>query len=124
MILVPGQLRQIKGQAQEAEKCQTTADIARNTPLTVVEETVTPNGNRQHQFVKHWPAAILPLLDGTGPPDSQPPVENKTLIEVPAGTRETNESLLETARRELAERPLPGRSSSSWRRTILRLRAQ
>jgi ADP-ribose pyrophosphatase len=76
--------------------------------FSVVEKTVTRSDGQAAtcQFVKHiGSVAILPLLD-----DgrvclicSRRLTVDETLIEVPAGTREPNESPLETARRELAE---------------------
>ena len=74
----------------------------------VVEKTVTrPNGERAScQFVRHpGSVAILPLLDDGRICliHSRRLTVDETLIEVPAGTREPDESPLETARRELAE---------------------
>jgi ADP-ribose pyrophosphatase len=76
--------------------------------FTVVEATLTrPDGMTVScQFVRHLGSvAILPLLD-----DgriclirSGRVTVDKTLIELPAGTREPNETPLETARRELIE---------------------
>src|SRR3954469_8582798 len=76
--------------------------------FTVVEKTLTrPDGKTAScQFVRHpGSVAILPLLD-----DgriclirSGRVTVGQTLIEVPAGTREPNETPLETARRELIE---------------------
>ncbi|HEX5471846.1 MAG TPA: NUDIX hydrolase [Lacipirellulaceae bacterium] len=76
--------------------------------FTVVEKTVTrPNGETLAcQFVRHpGSVAILPLLDDGRICliHSHRLTVEETLIEVPAGTREPNESPLETARRELAE---------------------
>jgi ADP-ribose pyrophosphatase len=76
--------------------------------FTVVEETVTrPNGRSASlQFIKHpGSVAILPLVDADRVCliHSRRLTVNKTLIEIPAGTREPNEAPLETARRELAE---------------------
>jgi ADP-ribose pyrophosphatase len=76
--------------------------------FSVVEEIVTrPDGRSASlQFIVHpGSVAILPLVDD----DhlclirSLRLTVDKTLIEIPAGTREPNESPLETARRELAE---------------------
>lgn len=66
-----------------------------------------PDGARfERQFVEHpGSVVILPLLEG----DRICLIRNhreavgKTLIELPAGTREPNEAPLETARRELLE---------------------
>ena len=76
--------------------------------FAVVEEIVTRRDGQTAslQFVKHpGTVAILPMVD-----DDQVCLilsrrltVGKTLIEIPAGTREPNESPLETARRELAE---------------------
>lgn len=76
--------------------------------FTVVEETVArPDGKTAScQYVKHpGSVAILPLLEGSRVCliHSRRLTVGKTLIEVPAGTREPDESPLETARRELAE---------------------
>jgi ADP-ribose pyrophosphatase len=76
--------------------------------FTVVEETVTRPGGKTAscQFVKHpGSVAILPLVDENRVCliRSRRLTVGKTLIEVPAGTREANETPLETARRELAE---------------------
>src|SRR3990172_4791546 len=76
--------------------------------FTVVEEFVTrPDGKTAScQFVKHpGSVAILPLVDDDHVCliRSRRIRVGKTLIEIPAGTREPNESPLETARRELAE---------------------
>jgi ADP-ribose pyrophosphatase len=76
--------------------------------FVVVEKTVTrPNGERAScQFVRHpGSVAILPLLDDGRVCliHSRRLTVDETLIEVPAGTREPDESPLETARRELAE---------------------
>jgi ADP-ribose pyrophosphatase len=76
--------------------------------FSVVEKTVT-RGDGQFasvQFVKHFGSvAILPLLDDGRVCliHSRRLTVDETLIEVPAGTREPDESPLETARRELAE---------------------
>ena len=76
--------------------------------FTVVEEIVVrPDGREVRcQYVKHPGAvAILPLVDDRHLCliRSRRLTVGKTLIEVPAGTREPNETPLETARRELAE---------------------
>ncbi|HVT29962.1 MAG TPA: NUDIX hydrolase [Lacipirellulaceae bacterium] len=76
--------------------------------FSVVEKTVTrPNGQvAACQYVKHpGSVAILPLLDAGRVCliRSRRLTVEETLIEVPAGTREPDESPLETARRELAE---------------------
>jgi ADP-ribose pyrophosphatase len=76
--------------------------------FSVVEKTVTrPNGQvASCQFVRHaGSVAILPLLDDGRVCliHSRRLTVGETLIEVPAGTREPDESPLETARRELAE---------------------
>jgi ADP-ribose pyrophosphatase len=76
--------------------------------FTVVEETVTkPDGRiASLQYIQHpGSVAILPLLDEDRVCliHSRRLTVNKTLIEIPAGTREPDESPLETARRELAE---------------------
>jgi ADP-ribose pyrophosphatase len=74
----------------------------------VVEKTVTRADGQSAsvQFVKHLGSvAILPLLDDGNVCliRSRRLTVGETLIEVPAGTREPNESPLETASRELAE---------------------
>jgi ADP-ribose pyrophosphatase len=74
----------------------------------VVEETVArPDGKTAScQYVKHpGSVGILPLVDENRVCliRSRRLTVGKTLIEVPAGTREPDESPLETARRELAE---------------------
>jgi ADP-ribose pyrophosphatase len=76
--------------------------------FAVVERTVSrPDGKSAScQYVKHaGSVAILPLLDDGRVCliRSRRLTVDKTLIEVPAGTREPNESPLETARRELIE---------------------
>jgi ADP-ribose pyrophosphatase len=76
--------------------------------FSVVEETVTrPDGKMAScQFVKHpGSVAILPILDDGRVCliHSRRLTVDKMLVEIPAGTREPNESPLETARRELAE---------------------
>jgi len=76
--------------------------------FTVVEEIVTQRDGQSAnlQFVKHpGSVAILPLLDDDHLCliHSRRLTVGKTLIEIPAGTREPSESPLETARRELAE---------------------
>ena len=74
----------------------------------VVEKTVTRADGQvaSVQYVKHLGSvAILPLLDDGSVCliRSRRLTVEETLIEVPAGTREPDESPLETARRELAE---------------------
>jgi ADP-ribose pyrophosphatase len=76
--------------------------------FTVVEETVAkPDGRiASLQYIRHpGSVAILPLVDNDHVCliHSRRLTVNKTLIEIPAGTREPNETPLETARRELAE---------------------
>jgi ADP-ribose pyrophosphatase len=76
--------------------------------FAVVEETVVkPDGSRAScHYVRHPGAvAILPLVDDQRVCliHSRRLTVGKTLIEVPAGTREPNEAPVETARRELAE---------------------
>jgi ADP-ribose pyrophosphatase len=76
--------------------------------FTVVEKTVTRADGQvaSVQYVKHFGSvAILPLLDDGSVCliRSRRLTVEETLIEVPAGTRELDESPLETARRELAE---------------------
>jgi ADP-ribose pyrophosphatase len=76
--------------------------------FTVVEQMVTrPDGQTASlQFLRHGGSvAILPLLDDGRVCliHSRRLTVNKTLIEIPAGTREPEEPPLETARRELAE---------------------
>jgi ADP-ribose pyrophosphatase len=76
--------------------------------FTVVEKTVTRADGQvaSVEYVKHLGSvAILPLLDDGRVCliRSRRLTVDETLIEVPAGTREPNESPLETARRELAE---------------------
>jgi ADP-ribose diphosphatase len=76
--------------------------------FTVVEEIVVrPDGREARcQYVKHPGAvAILPLVDERHVCliRSRRLTVGKTLIEIPAGTREPDEMPLETARRELAE---------------------
>ncbi|MCI0332550.1 MAG: NUDIX hydrolase [Planctomycetes bacterium] len=76
--------------------------------FSVVEHTVTrPDGQTASlQFIKHpGSVAILPLVDDDHVCliHSRRLTVDKTLIEVPAGTREPDESPLETARRELTE---------------------
>lgn len=76
--------------------------------FSVVEEIVERADGSQArcQYVKHPGAvAILPLVDERRICliRSRRLTVGKTLIEVPAGTREPNEPPLETARRELAE---------------------
>jgi len=76
--------------------------------FAVVEEIVTrPDGSTANlSYVRHGGSvAILPLLDDGRVCliHSRRLTVSKTLIEIPAGTREPDESPLETARRELAE---------------------
>jgi ADP-ribose pyrophosphatase len=76
--------------------------------FSVVERTIErPDGSRASlSFVKHpGSVAILPVVDDEHVCliRSRRLTVDKTLIEVPAGTREPNESPLETAVRELAE---------------------
>jgi ADP-ribose pyrophosphatase len=76
--------------------------------FTVVEEIVVRWDGREArcQYVKHPGAvAILPLVDEQHVCliRSRRLTVGKTLIEIPAGTREPDEMPLETARRELAE---------------------
>jgi ADP-ribose pyrophosphatase len=76
--------------------------------FSVVKKTVTRSDGQVAgvEYVKHFGSvAILPLLDGDRVCliRSRRLTVNETLIEVPAGTREPDESPLETARRELAE---------------------
>jgi ADP-ribose pyrophosphatase len=76
--------------------------------FTVVEDTVTrPDGQTASiAYLKHpGSVAILPILDDGRVCliHSRRLTVNATLIEVPAGTREPDEPLQETARRELAE---------------------
>jgi ADP-ribose pyrophosphatase len=85
--------------------------------FTVVEQVVTrPDGRRASlQFLRHpGSVAILPLLDDGRVCliHSRRLTVDKTLIEIPAGTREPNESPLETARRELAEET--GYRAAKW----------
>src|SRR4051812_19952562 len=82
--------------------------LLENRRFKVVEKTVTrPDGQvASCQFVRHGGSvAILPLLDDGRVCliRSRRLTVNETLIEVPGGTREPNESPSETARRELAE---------------------
>jgi len=76
--------------------------------FSVVQDTVTkPDGQTASlQFIKHpGSVAILPLLDDDRLCliHSRRLTVDKTLIEIPAGTREPDESPLQTAMRELAE---------------------
>src|SRR5215510_8654946 len=76
--------------------------------FSVIEKTVTRADGQTAsvQFVKHLGSvAVLPLLDDGSVCliRSRRLTVGETLIEVPAGTREPDESPLETARRELAE---------------------
>ena len=82
--------------------------LLENRRFKVVEKTVTRTDGQvaSLQFVEHGGSvAILPVLDDGRVCliHSRRLTVNETLIEVPAGTREPNESPLETARRELAE---------------------
>jgi ADP-ribose diphosphatase len=83
----------------------------------VVEQTVTrPDGwTASCQFVDHPGAvAIVPLVDERHICliRNRRLTVRRTLIEVPAGTREPNEEPLETARRELAEET--GYQAAQW----------
>jgi ADP-ribose pyrophosphatase len=74
----------------------------------VVEETIArPDGTSAScQFITHpGSVAILPFVDASHVCliRSRRLTVGEALIEIPAGTREPNESPLETARRELAE---------------------
>jgi ADP-ribose pyrophosphatase len=85
--------------------------------FTVVEETVArPDGKTAScQYVMHaGSVAILPLLAGGRVCliRSRRLTVGKTLIEIPAGTREPKETPLETARRELAEET--GYRAAQW----------
>jgi ADP-ribose pyrophosphatase len=76
--------------------------------FTVVKQTLTrPDGEvATLEFVRHpGSVAILPLLDDGRVCliRSRRLTVDQTLIEVPAGTREPNETPLQTARRELVE---------------------
>src|SRR3954451_16634760 len=76
--------------------------------FTVVEKTVTRADGQSAsiQFVKHvGSVAILPVFDDGSVCliRSGRLTVGETLIEVPAGTREPDETPLETARRELIE---------------------
>jgi ADP-ribose pyrophosphatase len=76
--------------------------------FSVVDETVTkPDGTTAScKFITHpGSVAVLPLVDQRRVCliRSRRLTVGETLIEVPAGTREPNETPLETARRELAE---------------------
>src|SRR5262245_22231905 len=75
--------------------------------FTVVEEIVVRDAREfRCQYVRHPGAvAILPFVDDRRVCliRSHRLTVGKTLIEVPAGTREPNETPLETARRELTE---------------------
>ena len=84
---------------------QTLLEVRR---FTVVEKTVTRADGQvaSCQYVKHLGSvAILPLLDDGSVCliRSRRLTVDETLTEVPAGTREPDESPLETAGRELAE---------------------
>jgi ADP-ribose pyrophosphatase len=74
----------------------------------VVEQTIErPDSSRASlSFIRHpGSVAILPIVDDEHVCliHSRRLTVDKTLIEVPAGTREPNEPPLETAKRELAE---------------------
>jgi ADP-ribose pyrophosphatase len=76
--------------------------------FAVVEETVhrPDRETAKLSYVTHpGSVAVLPLLDGDRICliNSRRLTIDKTLIEIPAGTREPGEPPLETARRELAE---------------------
>jgi ADP-ribose pyrophosphatase len=76
--------------------------------FTVVEETLTkPDGQTASlQYIKHpGSVAVLPMVDGDRVCliHSRRLTVDKTLIELPAGTREPDESPRQTAVRELAE---------------------
>lgn len=76
--------------------------------FSVVETEVTrPDGQQAHlSFVRHpGSVAILPLVDSNHICliRSRRLTVGQTLIEIPAGTREPNETPLETAHRELIE---------------------
>jgi ADP-ribose pyrophosphatase len=82
--------------------------ILKGRRFTVVEKTVTRRDGQvaSVQYVKHLGSvAVLPLLDGDRVCliRSRRLTVDQTLIEVPAGTREPDETPLETARRELTE---------------------
>jgi ADP-ribose pyrophosphatase len=82
--------------------------LLENRRFAVVERTVTrPDGQSASvQFVRHHGSvAILPILDDGRVCliRNRRLTVDKTLIEIPAGTREPNEPPLETAHRELAE---------------------
>jgi ADP-ribose pyrophosphatase len=86
----------------------TTRRLLETRRFNVVEETVrkSDGGTASLQYVEHpGSVAILPLLEDGRVCliRSRRLTVNKTLIEVPAGTCEPNESPLETAHRELAE---------------------
>jgi ADP-ribose pyrophosphatase len=88
-----------------ADKLRTLLETRR---FSVVEKRVTrPNGaSASVSFVKHLGSvAILPVVDEKHVCliRSRRLTVDKTLIEVPAGTRETDEPPQQTARRELAE---------------------
>jgi len=76
--------------------------------FSVVEEAVTQRDGKSAalKYIKHpGSVAILPLVDHDRVCliRSRRITVGKSLIEIPAGTREPNESPLETARRELSE---------------------
>src|ERR1700754_652061 len=82
--------------------------LLENRRFTVVERTVTrPDGQTASvQFVRHpGSVAILPILsDGrVCLIRNRRLTVDKTLLEIPAGTREANEPPMTTAHRELAE---------------------
>jgi ADP-ribose pyrophosphatase len=82
--------------------------LFRSRRFTVVEKTVTRGDGQvaSVQYAKHpGSVAILPLLDDGSVCliRSRRLTVDETLIEIPAGTREPDESPLETARRELIE---------------------
>jgi ADP-ribose pyrophosphatase len=87
--------------------------------FTVVEETVTkPDGSTATcQFVEHPGAvAVLPMVDADRVCliRSRRLTVGETLLEVPAGTREPNETPLETAQRELKEET--GYQAGGWQK--------
>jgi ADP-ribose pyrophosphatase len=82
--------------------------LLENRRFAVVERTVTrPDGQPASvQFVRHpGSVAILPILDDGRVCliRNRRLTVDKTLIEIPAGTREPDEPPLQTAHRELAE---------------------
>lgn len=83
----------------------------------VVQQSVTrPDGRKAScQFVVHpGSVAVLPLVDAEHVCliRSRRLTVGRTLVEVPAGTREPNEPPLETARRELEEET--GYRAANW----------